>query len=139
MPDGVNKEEIELTEPQTKLNPKEWVDKRLADERKTRNPQSPEIIAKFLATQAGSTDNLVELLNRVNLDPAEKKALIDQSCESTNQWSGYTHGRWPGDKGEQIIPAKYYELLKEEKVESAKEKRETAQPKAQPSPIKKAA
>lgn len=139
MSDGVIKEEIELAGPQPKLSPKEWVDKRLADEEKTRNPQPREKIAEFLATQDGATDYLVELLNRTNLTREEKEKLINQSCESTNRWAGYMHGRWPGDKGEQIIPAKYYELLKEEKIESTEGKKKTVQPKVQPSPIKKAA
>lgn len=126
-----------LAEKPPKLNPKEWVDKRLADERKTVNPQSPEVIAKFLATQAGATDNLIELLNRVNFSLEEKKELVNESCESTNRWAGYTHGRWPGDKGEQINPGEYYKLLSNKKVASFKTNAIPTHP--QLSPLKKTA
>lgn len=93
-----------IPNPQKLQTPKEWIDKIVQQEQQRKNPRSLIEIAEFLATQADKTEELVELLNRIQflkdnqtgkpLNQEEinklKAALVRKSVENTNQQIGYS-------------------------------------------------
>lgn len=149
MPEISDIEQKEISEENLKFSPKEEeeIKTTAAKMLRTWGHWKPERVAGLLATQAPrSTDRvdltavLIEILNNIkNLPVEKKKEMIDESCKSNNSWAGYTGGSYPGDKGEQKKPERYYKLLREEKAELAGKNKIPGQLRRRPASLKKVA